>query len=53
MSYASCDVAVVWVKKFGKGALLAKTNIEAAFRLLLVHPEFLVVGVLLEKGVLC
>lgn len=33
--YASLDAAVSWVRKFGKGA---KTDIEAAFRLLPVHP---------------
>lgn len=39
--YTSFDAAVDWVKRFGKGALLAKTDIEAAFRLLPVHPESL------------
>lgn len=39
VSYASFDAAVRWVKKLGKDSLLAKTDIEAAFRLLPVHPE--------------
>lgn len=39
VSYASFDAAVAWVRKFGKGALLAKTDVEAAFRLLPVHPD--------------
>lgn len=39
VSYASFDAAVCWVRKFGKGALLAKTDIESAFRLLPVHPD--------------
>lgn len=37
--YTSFDVAVGWVKKLGPGTLLAKTDIEAAFRLLPVHPD--------------
>lgn len=28
-----------WVREFGKGVLLAKTDIEAVFRLLPVHPD--------------
>lgn len=32
VSYASFDKAVSWVRKFGRGYLLAKTDIEAAFR---------------------
>lgn len=39
VSYTSFDVAISWVKRYGKGALMAKTDIEAAFRLLPVHPD--------------
>lgn len=39
VSYASFDEAVRWVQRFGRGALMAKTGIESAFRLLLVHPD--------------
>ncbi|XP_075715671.1 uncharacterized protein LOC142750558 [Rhinoderma darwinii] len=39
VSYTNFDAAVVWVRKYGKGSLLAKTDIEAAFRLLPVHPD--------------
>ncbi|KAM3932738.1 uncharacterized protein RB166_005767 [Leptodactylus fuscus] len=37
--YTSFDAAVYWVRRCGPGALLAKTDVEAAFRLLPVHPE--------------
>lgn len=37
--YTSFDSALVWVRRYGEGALMAKTDIEAAFRLLPVHPE--------------
>ncbi|XP_077774252.1 integrase/recombinase xerD homolog [Podarcis muralis] len=37
--YATFDQAVQLIRKFGKGALLAKCDIESAFRLLPVHPE--------------
>ncbi|KAM3916024.1 uncharacterized protein RB166_015396 [Leptodactylus fuscus] len=37
--YASFDTALSWVRRCGRGALLAKTDIEAAFRLLPVHPS--------------
>lgn len=37
--YTSFDAALHWVRRCGRGALLAKTDIEAAFRLLPVHPE--------------
>lgn len=37
--YTSFDVALLWVRRYGKGALMAKTDIEAAFRLLPVHPD--------------
>lgn len=39
VSYTSFDVAVSWVRRYGRGALMAKTDIEAAFRLLPVHPD--------------
>ncbi|KAM4023529.1 uncharacterized protein ACNLHF_028199 [Anomaloglossus baeobatrachus] len=37
--YTSFDEAIRWVKKCGKGALMAKTDIESAFRLLPVHSD--------------
>ncbi|KAJ1161876.1 hypothetical protein NDU88_002356 [Pleurodeles waltl] len=37
--YASVDNAVDKVRVLGRGALLAKTDIESAFRLLPVHPD--------------
>lgn len=37
--YTSFDSALAWVRRYGRGALLAKTDIEAAFRLLPVHPS--------------
>lgn len=39
MSYTSFGTAVSWVRRDGQGVLLAKTDIEAAFRLLPVHPS--------------
>ncbi|XP_072286680.1 uncharacterized protein [Pyxicephalus adspersus] len=39
VSYASFDCALKWVRCYGKGALLAKADVETAFRLLPVHPE--------------
>ncbi|XP_075131988.1 integrase/recombinase xerD homolog [Leptodactylus fuscus] len=48
--YTSFDVAVAWVRRFGEGALLAKTDIESAFRLLPVHPEM---GPFSETGTGC
>ncbi|XP_041428581.1 uncharacterized protein LOC121396972 [Xenopus laevis] len=39
VSYASFDQAIEIIKKCGKGALLAKSDIESAFRLLPIHPE--------------
>ncbi|XP_077113673.1 uncharacterized protein LOC143768954 [Ranitomeya variabilis] len=36
--YTSFDEAAKWVRSCVKGALLAKTDIESAFRLLPVHP---------------
>lgn len=39
VSYTSFDTAVSWVQRYGQGALLAKTDIESAFRLLPVHPD--------------
>ncbi|XP_044128316.1 uncharacterized protein LOC122921997 isoform X1 [Bufo gargarizans] len=37
--YTSFDAAVGWVRRCGQGALLAKVDVEAAFRLLPVHVE--------------
>lgn len=39
VSYTSLDAAVFWVQHYGKVALMAKTYIESAFRLLPVHPR--------------
>lgn len=39
VSYTSFDAAVRWVWRYGKGVLMAKADIEAAFRLLPVHPD--------------
>lgn len=39
VSYISFGTAVSWVRWYGQGALLEKTDIEAAFRLLPVHPD--------------
>ena len=39
VSYISFDAAVAWVRHYGRGALMAKSDIEAAFRLLPVHPD--------------
>ena len=39
MHYTSFDVAINTVIQVGKGALMAKEDIESAFRLLPVHPE--------------
>lgn len=39
VSYTSFDMAVSWVPRYGKGTLLAKTDIATAFRWLPVHPS--------------
>ncbi|KAM4031880.1 uncharacterized protein ACNLHF_019256 [Anomaloglossus baeobatrachus] len=39
VSYVSFDRAVVLVRQAGKGASMAKSDIESAFRLLPVHPD--------------
>ncbi|XP_077781388.1 uncharacterized protein LOC144327059 [Podarcis muralis] len=39
VKYSSFDQAVRLVRSFGRGAFLAKCDIESAFRLLPVHPE--------------
>lgn len=39
VSYVSFDRAVMLVREAGAGALLAKSDIESAFRLLPVHPD--------------
>ncbi|KAM8945815.1 uncharacterized protein RCH25_049154 [Pelodytes ibericus] len=52
VSYTSFDQATRWVRKMGQGALLAKTDIEAAFRLLPVHPSsFYLLGCQWEGGI--
>lgn len=50
VSYASFDAAVAWVRKFAGRVLMAKMDIEAAFRLLPVHPDSFH---LLGWGILC
>lgn len=37
ISYTSFDVMICWFWNYGQGALMAKTDVEAAFRLLPVH----------------
>ena len=37
--YESFDNIVEWVQKFGRGALMAKADIEDAFRIIPIHPE--------------
>ncbi|KAM9323893.1 complement factor B-like [Gastrophryne carolinensis] len=39
VAYTSFDFALAMVREAGPGALMGKTDIEAAFRLLPVHPE--------------
>ncbi|XP_077338353.1 uncharacterized protein LOC143983017 [Lithobates pipiens] len=39
VSYTSFDAAVRWVRRYGRGALMAKADVESAFRLLPVHPD--------------
>lgn len=39
VKYASFDQAVTLVRGFGRGAFIAKCDIESTFRLLPVHPE--------------
>lgn len=39
VTYTSFDVAVKWVRRCGKGALLAKTDIQSALGLLPVYRE--------------
>lgn len=39
MQYQNIDYAVVHIKRHGPGALLAKTDIESAFRLAPIHPN--------------
>ncbi|KAM9319925.1 uncharacterized protein PAF06_004366 [Gastrophryne carolinensis] len=41
VSYTSFDFALAMVREVGPGALMAKTDIESAFRLLPVHPDSL------------
>ncbi|XP_068110929.1 toll-like receptor 7 [Hyperolius riggenbachi] len=52
--YTSFDVALRWVRKLGQGSLLAKTDIESAFRLLPVHPSsFRLLGIVWEGSADC
>lgn len=37
--YTSFDMALHWVRICSPGSLMAKTDIESAFRLLPVHPQ--------------
>ena len=39
LSYTSVDQAATAAMQLGQGALLAKTDIKAAYRLILVHPQ--------------
>ena len=39
VAYDSIDSIVALVKSFGKGALMAKTDIKDTFRLLPFHPD--------------
>lgn len=39
VTYTSFDAAISWVRRYGQGSLMAKADIESAFRLLPVHPE--------------
>lgn len=50
VQYAHFDVAVNLVARLGPKALMAKTDIQSAFRLLPVHPEdFELLGICVEK----
>ncbi len=49
VQYTKFDVAVTLVASVGKGALMAKADIESAFRLLPIHPEdFNLIGMKIE-----
>lgn len=49
--YTSFAAALVWVRRNGPGTLMAKTDIEAAIRLLLVHPDsFRYLGCFWDEG---
>ncbi|KAM9323990.1 LOW QUALITY PROTEIN: uncharacterized protein PAF06_020242 [Gastrophryne carolinensis] len=50
VSYTSFDFAPDMVREAGPGALMAKTDIESAFRLLLVHPDSLYLLGFFEGG---
>lgn len=41
VTYTSFDAAVAWVRRYGRGTLLAKVDVESAFRLLPVHPGYM------------
>lgn len=40
-TYTSFDAAISWVRKYGQGSLMPKSDIELTFRLLPVHPQSL------------
>lgn len=40
VSYSTVDDAIAIMKSLGPGAFMAKTDIESAFRLLPIHPDF-------------
>lgn len=39
MTYQTVDDAVTLIKRFGKGALLAKTDIEHGYKNIPIHPR--------------
>ncbi|XP_033738733.1 uncharacterized protein LOC117326194 isoform X1 [Pecten maximus] len=39
VAYQTIDDAIHLIKQFGKGAFMAKTDIESAFRLIPIHPK--------------
>ena len=50
VQYQNIDCAVVLIKRYGPGALLAKTDIESAFRLVPIHPDsFDLMGFKIDK----
>lgn len=50
VQYQNIDSAIVLIKQYGPGALLAKTDIESAFRLVPIHPDsYDLMGFKIEK----
>lgn len=39
VTYTSFDAAISWIRRHGRGSLLAKKDVKAAFRPLPVHPD--------------